>query len=276
MQFDSKMMFLCFGLVFIAELGDKTQLAALAFTSRSPSPWPVFIGASLALLCTTALAVAFGELLKRFLDPKLMTLGSAVLFIVVGVVLLVNLARQAPAPAAAAKRAAETAAAAPPHAGFVFNLVITQARRFEEQAADLFDSLAAQLPAGPARQTLLAIAADERQHRHHLEALDAHPQLATAGGGLDQQLPAAAAQPLLAHAAAPPTLPPAWPAAAAAEDVIREALREEEKAVGFYLALARLTNLPPVRDAFRLLAAEEIRHTRLLAALLDHRPPAAA
>ena len=60
-----------FALVFLAELGDKTQLAVLALTTRSPSPWPVFAGASLALLASTGLAVALGTLANRVLSPEL-------------------------------------------------------------------------------------------------------------------------------------------------------------------------------------------------------------
>ena len=51
-----KVLFACFVMVFLAELGDKTQLTALAFSSSSRSPWSVFVGTSLALICTTALA----------------------------------------------------------------------------------------------------------------------------------------------------------------------------------------------------------------------------
>jgi len=51
-----------FAFVFLAELGDKTQLAVLALTMKSPSPWPVLVGASLALILSTGLAVGLGFL----------------------------------------------------------------------------------------------------------------------------------------------------------------------------------------------------------------------
>ena len=54
-----------FGLVLLAELGDKTQLAVLALSSRTRAPWAVFAGAGAALLVSTGLAVALGGLLTR-------------------------------------------------------------------------------------------------------------------------------------------------------------------------------------------------------------------
>ncbi len=55
-----------FGLVFLAELGDKTQLAILTMATDR-KPLSVFLGASLALLTSTAVAVALGALAKGFL-----------------------------------------------------------------------------------------------------------------------------------------------------------------------------------------------------------------
>lgn len=79
-----------FGIVFLAEVGDKTQLAALVLTGKSGSPWTVFAGASLALILATAIGVAAGAALNRFLPPKALDVGAAVLFIGVGVFLLVR------------------------------------------------------------------------------------------------------------------------------------------------------------------------------------------
>ncbi len=50
-----KAIFSTFILVFIAELGDKTQLATMLISAKSKSIIPVFIGASLALICSSAL-----------------------------------------------------------------------------------------------------------------------------------------------------------------------------------------------------------------------------
>ena len=76
-----------FAMVFLAELGDKTQLAVLAMASRN-APWAVFLGAAAALLVSTLLAVILGAALPRILPPTaargLHYLAGS-LFIVVGV-----------------------------------------------------------------------------------------------------------------------------------------------------------------------------------------------
>jgi len=54
--------------VFVAELGDKTQLATLLFaTERQTSPWVVFMAASTALVLTSAIGVLIGTTAERFL-----------------------------------------------------------------------------------------------------------------------------------------------------------------------------------------------------------------
>jgi Ca2+/H+ antiporter, TMEM165/GDT1 family len=58
-----------FSLVFVAELGDKTQLATMALASGGKSKLAVFVGASLALIATTALGVLLGDVVSRFVSP---------------------------------------------------------------------------------------------------------------------------------------------------------------------------------------------------------------
>ena len=75
-----------FALVFLAELGDKTQLAVLALSSRG-KPWAVFVGAGSALLASTILAVALGSALPRLLPAsgtRILHITAGVLFIAVG------------------------------------------------------------------------------------------------------------------------------------------------------------------------------------------------
>ena len=58
-----------FGTVFIAELGDKTQLATLLLSAQSGSPRLVFVGAALALICSSLVGVLLGQWLARMLPP---------------------------------------------------------------------------------------------------------------------------------------------------------------------------------------------------------------
>lgn len=75
-----------FATVFLAELGDKTQLATMLFASREPaSPLLIFAGASAALVLTSALGVAAGGLIAQYVDPKYLSYAAGVGFIGVGI-----------------------------------------------------------------------------------------------------------------------------------------------------------------------------------------------
>ena len=84
---DWKLFFTTFGLVFLAELGDKTQLAALGLTAKSKNPLVVFLSASLALVVATLIGVLIGDALVRFIPEFWLKRGVALLFILVGLLL---------------------------------------------------------------------------------------------------------------------------------------------------------------------------------------------
>lgn len=87
---DWKVLLSTFGIVFLAELGDKTQLAALALTGRTGKPVAVYLGAVAAFVLVTLIGVVAGALLKKALPERAVSIGAAVLFIVVGAWLLVR------------------------------------------------------------------------------------------------------------------------------------------------------------------------------------------
>ncbi|MGI6353544.1 MAG: TMEM165/GDT1 family protein [Lentisphaeria bacterium] len=90
---DFKLLLGTFLLVFFAELGDKTQLAALSLAAgHRGGIFSVFLGASLALVCTTGIACLCAGFLCKVVHPKYLNLGSAVLFILLGVASLVKFA----------------------------------------------------------------------------------------------------------------------------------------------------------------------------------------
>ena len=78
-----------FAVIFIAEIGDKTQLATMSLAATG-SRWVVFAAASLALVAAVAVAVLAGELLSRWLPPAWLNRGAGALFIVMGVIFLVS------------------------------------------------------------------------------------------------------------------------------------------------------------------------------------------
>lgn len=76
--------------IFLAEMGDKTQLATLSLASGHSARWTVFIASALALVATSAIAVLGGEALARVVPPIWIRRGAGVLFIVMGVIFLLS------------------------------------------------------------------------------------------------------------------------------------------------------------------------------------------
>jgi len=71
--------------VFLAELGDKTQLATMLYAARSPGDkWTVFAGSALALVFASAMGVLAGEAISRAVEPRMLTRIAGVGFVVIG------------------------------------------------------------------------------------------------------------------------------------------------------------------------------------------------
>lgn len=272
---NSKILLASFCLVFLAELGDKTQLTALAFSASSRSPWSVFVGTSLALILTTAIAVVFGEVLARYMPERLLHIASGVMFVLVGLVLLVNQARKAGAPAAAEGAGSERIEEAPNGSrGLVSGLILHQAIHFENELARDLREQAAKLDEGELRQSLLQIADEDARHAKTLAAIaDGEEDNAAPPGGGQDGAGASRALPDTdeVRQAAPDILARLQAAGREAEDdPVRVAVRRQEAAAEFYIALARLTHLHSARDTLRWLSMEEIRHAQHLCSLINH------
>jgi len=82
---DLKTLLAIFGTVFLAELGDKTQLATVLFAAnRANSAWLVFAAASLALVAACALAVLAGSVLAQHVNTRQLSVVAGSGFIVIG------------------------------------------------------------------------------------------------------------------------------------------------------------------------------------------------
>ena len=87
---DLKLFASTFALVFLAELGDKTQLATLSLAASGRSRLMVFLGSAAALVVTSAIAVLVGEALARVVPPVWIRRAAGAGFIVMGVLFLVG------------------------------------------------------------------------------------------------------------------------------------------------------------------------------------------
>lgn len=82
---DWRILLTVFATVFVAELGDKTQLATLLYaTDREVSKWVVFAGASLALVTASAIGVLAGGWLSTQVSPRLLSMVAGAGFLLMG------------------------------------------------------------------------------------------------------------------------------------------------------------------------------------------------
>ena len=79
-----------FGVIFLAEMGDKTQLAAMTLSAQTKRPWTVLIGASLALACVSAIGVVVGGVLSQYLPLDWIKRAAAIAFILIGALILLG------------------------------------------------------------------------------------------------------------------------------------------------------------------------------------------
>ena len=74
--------------VFLAEIGDKTQLTTLVIAAQSHQPWIVFTGAAIALVLTSLLGVIAGKWLAKTFSPSLLNTLAGLSFLILSISLL--------------------------------------------------------------------------------------------------------------------------------------------------------------------------------------------
>ena len=84
-----------FATVFLAELGDKTQLAIVTISGTSPRPGAVFAGSSLALVLASLLGAAAGGSLSAVIPTDALQLAASVGFLIIGIRLIAKAGSEA-------------------------------------------------------------------------------------------------------------------------------------------------------------------------------------
>jgi len=87
----AKTVFTTFTTVFIAELGDKTQIATLLLSAGSGKPLIVFIGAALALICTSLIGVGLGQWLSQNIPEKIINSVAGCIMVGIGLYLITEI-----------------------------------------------------------------------------------------------------------------------------------------------------------------------------------------
>ena len=91
---DFKALLTVFATIFMAELGDKTQLATVLFAANSKlNPWLIFLASSLALVCAAGLGVLAGGWVSRHVDTRILSIVAGAGFIVIGAWTLISALR---------------------------------------------------------------------------------------------------------------------------------------------------------------------------------------
>ena len=87
---DWRVMLTTFGLIFLAEMGDKTQIAAMTMAAEKKRPLEVFIAASLALTAVSAIGVGVGTALSHALPLEWIKRIAGAAFVVIGVLVMLG------------------------------------------------------------------------------------------------------------------------------------------------------------------------------------------
>jgi putative Ca2+/H+ antiporter (TMEM165/GDT1 family) len=74
--------------IFLAEIGDKTQLSTLLMSAESHAPWVVFLGSGVALITTSLLGVLLGGWIATKLSPKTVEKSAGVMLLLISIMLV--------------------------------------------------------------------------------------------------------------------------------------------------------------------------------------------
>lgn len=240
---DGKVFLSTFTLVFLAELGDKTQLTALAAASGSKSTWTVFWAASTALVLSTLLAVITGVLLKNqsMIPMSALKIAAGILFLIFGIITLKD-------GIWGEEKIISTTAISK---GVAYKLATTAAINLEKTHAEHYDLLAKTATNSKLKEAFLNLAKMEREHckcltdnefkfknSNEIETISILPTISKDQlDGKDGKL-------------------------------ITNLIIEEKTMAKFYTELASVSKISSIRSIFLKLAQEETEHVSILQSLI--------
>lgn len=240
-----------FILIFLAELGDKTQLAAMAKTADSPdnsmAKWVVFLGASAALVSSTFIAVFLGHILKTVVpDERYIKIAAGSLFLIFGsMILYETIQSYRSGGEEATQPVVATAGVGDGDTGFVGGLALAAAMDFESLSVERYRRFAAESDPQVAR-VLLDLAREEEGHLARLRGLPEEDRQADVWD---------------VNTRRPGTISDRK---ASTNDILERLIRHEEASAAFYRDLAGRTLIPSVRSVLSKLADEESAHAKRL------------
>ena len=232
--------FSTFLMIFLAELGDKTQLAVMTQSASSSGKWTIFLAGALALVSTTALGVLAGDLIRRFVPDERWIKGAAgAVFLGFGVWMLMGVFFQRPQSVISALPAAEA---------WSGRFVLQQTERLERGLMDLFTRLA-DSSLKPDEKTALLRMAEESKWHH--EAM-----LCALASGSDRDIPFT--ETMIRR------FPPMEKLMGMAVETLDDAVLRERAMARYYQVLSETVPVARLGETFKALAvAEENLASRL-------------
>ncbi|MBA2847968.1 TMEM165/GDT1 family protein [Thermosulfuriphilus ammonigenes] len=87
---DLRLFISVFVAIFLAELGDKTQLATMSLSAADHRRWTIFLAASSALVLSSLLGVLLGGLIGQVIPFNMVKIGAGILFILIGIAMILG------------------------------------------------------------------------------------------------------------------------------------------------------------------------------------------
>lgn len=231
---DLKLIISTFVLIFLAELGDKTQLTALAASAGCNKPLSVLLGASLALVFSSVLAVAIGSLIGGHFPIKYVKLTAGVLFIVFGILYI----KEAFVPE---KTEAKQPAAS---VSFLGESVIRAAKAFEEQELKMLESARCLIREPECLSVIDDIILEDKDHLQSLSRINHTGEILT------KEEKTRFAPMVEAYVCRDE------------DSLLFQDLYDRQLAMAdFYRLMSGKSKLPPVKQAFHVLYQEERSHS---------------
>ena len=241
-----KVFFSTFLLIFLAELGDKTQLAAMAASAGTRAPWSIFFGAAIALIVSSAIAVICGTFLQKVIPPHYLKFGAALLFLLFGFLLLLNVYQDF----RGMKKESTLSSAnihQVPTIRFYGAVLIDTAITFESATTDDYERLSSKVASRPLKQLFLHLASEEKSHLDSLKKLIAK---------YDHTKPLVNSfKEASIHIVSSPYLDTKH-----TDEIVDNCIDHEIKTEQFYLALASKALIPEFKNIFYYLANQEKSH----------------
>lgn len=232
---DLKLFFSTFLLIFLAELGDKTQLAIMSASASTKYKWSVFAGASCALVVSAIIAVIAGSFLRKVIPESYLKAAAGILFIIFGSILL----SQTFSPVKLFGKGYDI-----PNVGGIFTKAIfNTAVEFERSSSQNYKKLAEKAESNNMKLLFQYLAKEEKNHLDVVKNLGIKSDFYnkpetdkvfsdTLKFKLDNQ----------------------------DKDIIESAIKHEKATLDFYLSMAEKSKIKKFKESFGKLAKEEKSH----------------